>query len=237
MSSHEPPDQDPTRRQDPAGGDPTRRVDPAGPDPTRRMDRPPPPGDSAPTQQQPWEGEAQPRPTGTASEEAGYDELDPDEPPRRRGRLFLLWLFGLVLGFVLAFVVIALATDDDAPVADADAQERIEALEAELEQRDAQISDLEARLTEAEAAAGDRDEDIEQQRQALEEQSEVLAEWQELLAQREADLDDREAALAERERALDEQEDEPGIDLPEIDDETVDGIVDRVLEQIRDWFN
>lgn len=245
MTNPEHPDPDPTRRIDPPD-EPTQSARPtpgaSDAEPTRRLDTPA-------QERTAWEGEAHPRPAGgdvTQTYDQTYDEAGPppDVPGRRRRHGFLWWLFGLVLGFVLAFLVVALATDDR-PATDEAAQAQLEAMEAELEERDAQIAELEARLAEAEAAAGDRDADVEAQRQALDERAAALEEWQQALAEREAAIDEREAAVAEREREVEQREDEQpeqtedsdGIELPDIDDEVVDNIVQRILDQLRDLFN
>jgi hypothetical protein len=254
-------DPDATQRHDP---DATQRHDP---DATRRVDGP---GQGAGTEQQhtqriapatgaatgagAWEGTADPhRPTADAWEEGTDEPLDPDpdEPGRDRRRDLAFGAGGLLLGFLLAFLVIALGTSDrgDGEVAAAD--ERVEELEFELEERDARISALEAQVAEAEAAAGESDADVEAQRQALEERSQALDDRVDriderslALDRREAELDEREQALAEREQQVDEPADGDGADtdgdngglLPELDTDEVETFIDRILERIRDLF-
>jgi hypothetical protein len=253
---------DPTRRIDP---DATRRHDPdatrgADPDATRRVDAA---GQGASADQQhtqriapatgtgAWEGTADPnRPSGDAWQDDTEDPAGapPDEPERDRRRDLAFGAGGLLLGFLLAFLVIALGTSDrgDGDVAAAD--ERVEELEFELEERDARVSALEAQVAEAEAAAGESDADIEAQRQALEERSQALDERVDridersmALDRREAELDEREQALAEREQQADEPADgdgegENGGLLPDLDTDEVETFIDRILERIRDLF-
>jgi hypothetical protein len=255
---------DPTRRIDP---DATQRHDPdaarrADPDATRRVDEA---GQGAIADQQhtqriapatgagAWEGTADPsRPSGDAwqddTEDPAGAALDEPEPERDRRRDLAFGAGGLLLGFLLAFLVIALGTSDrgDGEVAAAD--ERVEDLEFELEERDARISALEAQVAEAEAAAGESDADIEAQRQALEERSQALDERVDriderslALDRREAELDERERAIAEREQQADEPADgdgdgENGGLLPDLDTDEVETFIDRILERIRDLF-
>jgi hypothetical protein len=272
-------DQD--RPQPPADPDATRRVDPAadpgatqrvGPDVTRRVD----PGatwqaddaDASRTRRidpvqagglaggtAAWEGTADPYggPAAAPSEDAGPVEDEPVEEPDRRKRDLAFGIGGLLLGFLIAVVVIALGTSDrgaDGEVAAAD--ERIEALEAEVDERDARIDALEAQVAELEAAAGASDADAEAERQALNERSQALDERVERIDERSQALDRREAELEERERQLDEREQqtdqpadaEPGGDtgdggegiLPELDTDQVETFIDRLLDRIRDLF-
>jgi hypothetical protein len=172
----------------------------------------------------PWEGTARPYPTG--SHPAADEPPSADEEPTagaavagrgtHRGRDVALLLVGSVLGFVLAFLVVAWSTsgdpasDDDAAVAlqaDNDAlEEQVGALEAERDEANARSDELEAQLAEAEAAAGQRDEDVEAQRQALDERAAALDERAAALDARETQLDEREAALDDRVAALDARE-------------------------------
>jgi hypothetical protein len=268
---------EPTRRIEPDAADATRRVDPADPPVTRAVDPQAPhdphgPHDPTATRQldavtsgaartgEPWEGTAEPYTASAppyASEEEPADVAPEADQRPRRGRDVALVLIGSVLGFLLAFLVVAWGTSGrDAEVAEPDPaqQERIEALEAELEGRDAQIADLESQLAEAEAAAGDRDADIEAQRQALDERTVALDQRASSLEdraaaldRREAELDQRETQLDEREAALDDAETVPppddgsdgtdgGIDLPEIDTGEVENVIERILERLRDLF-
>jgi hypothetical protein len=197
------------------------------PDPTRRID--PVEG---------FEAETPLRDSYDAGAAAGDAEWqDPaveeeQEPSTNRGREVAIGAIGAVIGFVLAFIVVALGTSGDADDPQlAAAQEEIEELEATVDERDAAIDELEARLAEAEAAAGARADDVDAQREALDERAGILDE-------REAALQDRAAALDERERQLDQREqEEPGDSPgPGIDQETAEGIVDRVVDQIRDLF-
>lgn len=251
-------------RPDDPDRDLTRPIDPP-PAPSSPPPSPPPPPPSAPAaprtdpsarppsfEQDPTvvSGWAEPGEHAHAVTPSG--EGAPRSRGRRFRRGFVIWLVGAVVGFAAAFVVVALGTGDptDGELA---AEQRIAELEAELEQRDAQLADLEAQLAEAEAAAGAREEDIEAQRRALDERTEVLDEWAQTLAVREADVAEREAELAARQGQLEElrrqvedasdvelpEVDLPDLDLPElpdVDDGLVDTIVERVLEQLREWF-
>lgn len=179
---------------------------------------------------------------------------DDERPPRRWGKGAALVLLGIVLGFVAAFVVVALGTEDASPTAGPSeaAMQRIQALEAEVAERDATITDLEAQLEEAGAEAGQADEAIAAQREALDSRAEeldarasALNEREQALADRERAVEEREQQLAAREQELEEggpsDGEEPsdeggGLDLPELDDEQVEGIVDRVLDRIRELF-
>lgn len=213
MSTQEPPD-DATRPI-------PRRSPDDGADQTRQVEPPPGSGEHAST----------PAGEGLASDEPA------DEPSSSRARTFAIGAFGAVIGFIIAFVVVALGLSDPAPDGQlAAAQEEIEQLEASLEERDAQVAELEARLVEAEAAAGARDEDAEAQRQALDERATILDERQDALEERAAALERRADELDERERAIADREDaDDGAPLP-IDEETAEGIIDRIVEQIRDLF-
>lgn len=273
MSSHEPPgdaprdrwtsDDDPTRYQDPPphGGD-ARPGPPPGEDRTQHLDA----VDTSVPEREPWEatvhhGQGAPGYAAEAPRTGRGPERDepyrgepPEEPGRRWGKGTVLVLVGLVFGFLLALVVVALGTEDAGPtdVESAVALERIDELEAELAERDAQIADLQARLDEAGADAGEADEALAAQRAALDERaaeldarSANLADREATLVERERQVDAREAAVAERERAADEGEpppddgdddDDDGFDLPDIDGEDVDGFIDQVLDRIRDLF-
>jgi hypothetical protein len=208
-----------------------------GDDPTRRIEGPGPAGDSTERidLERGFEAETPLREPSTSEAATG---TAPDEEHGAaavtgvsRGKAVALAVAALLVGFVLAFIVVALGTsdgtDDGQLVA---SQEEVEELERAVEERDAQIADLETRLAEAEAAAGARADDVEAQRQALDERA--------------ANLDDREAALQERAEALDERErqieqreqdadDDSGT---VIDEETAEGIIDRIVDQIRDLF-
>jgi hypothetical protein len=156
-------------------------------------------------------------------------EDEPEDGRRRIWRDVFAGLIGALFGFVIALVVVALATSPPEPVATAElaaAQERIAELEAQLAERDAQ-------LAEAEAAAAERDVDVEAQRQALDERATALDERARALDEREAAVEQREAQVAERERAADDP-DAPQV--PAVDDETVDNIVERVIDYFRDLF-
>lgn len=192
-----------------------------------------------------WEGDV-PVETGPSTG-TGLQEDEPPPEPRSRAREAMIGLGGALLGFVLAFVVVALGTSGDAPADDgqlAAAQERIETLEAELAQRDAAVADLEAqrdeletRLAEAEVAAGEGAADVEAQRQALDERAAALDERAAAIEEREAALDQREAELGDTPPADPAEPGEglfPGDGLPELDGETADTIVDRIIEELRD---
>lgn len=174
---------------------------------------------------------AQPGAPGIPPPDAPADD---DDPTRGRGRReFLIGLAGAVIGFALALVVVALTTGG--AEVDEDLATHLASLEEDLETRDARIAELEAQLDEAEAAAGGRESDIELQRQALDDRADVLDEWEQRLSEREAQAAQREAAVAERERDADT--DTPIIDTDDIiDDETVDNIVERVIDGIRNLF-
>lgn len=204
------------------------------PDPTRRID--PVEGFEAETPLRDSYGAgADPYGAGGEAEHPeGHDRAADEEPEQtsNRGREIAIGAIGAVVGFVIAFVVVALGTSGDADDPQlAAAQEEIEELEATIDERDATVDDLEARLAEAEAAAGARADDIDAQREALDERAGILDD-------REAALRDRSEALDERERQLDQREqEEPGDSPgPGIDQETAEGIVDRVVDQIRDLF-
>ncbi len=244
-----PPGGDPTRRLDPTdGADVTRRVEP---DASRRA------GGGYDERRAPLEAEVPLRhsdPARPAAEHPTYDRdrrfdapVDEDDPPGHgRARTVALFLGGAVLGFLLAFVVVALTTGGDQGVGEQEAATA--ALEAELAERDASISELQSQLAEAEAAAGDRAEDIEAQRSALEERSQDLDDRAAALDDRERALDEREAQLREREQAVDDgvpgdappgqEGDGGGLELPSIDVDTteVEGFVERLLDGIRDLF-
>jgi hypothetical protein len=171
---------------------------------------------------------------GAADDAAWQDPADEEEPeqPSNRGREIAIGAIGAVIGFVLAFIVVALGTGGDADDPQlAAAQEEIEELEATVDERDAAVDELEARLAEAEAAAGARADDVDAQREALDERAGILDEREEALRDRAEALDERERQLDQREQ--EEPGDSPG---PGIDQETAEGIVDRVVDQIRDLF-
>jgi hypothetical protein len=197
------------------------------PDPTRRID--PVEGFEAETPLRDSYGA-----DGAADDLDGHQQPVEEEPEQtsNRGREIAIGAIGAVVGFVIAFVVVALGTSGDADDPQlAAAQEEIEELEATVGERDAAIDELEARLAEAEAAAGARADDIDAQRDALDDRAGALDD-------REAALRDRAEALDERERQLDQREQEDPGDSPGpgIDQETAEGIVDRVVDQIRDLF-
>ena len=234
--------------------EPTRRIDPPGrgsgssqgPDATRRIEPPPPGADTSgwDSSHRPWEATSDPT---RGAYRPGRDRPEPPEAePPSQARRWLFGLLGALLGFMLAFLVIAISTDDEGDGAELAGQERIEALETELAERDAQMEALQARLDEAEAAAGERDEDLEAQRQALDERAGALDERSAALDEREAALDERETAIEERERDVTEPSpggepadpapgDGPPLDdvLPDVDEQTVENIVERVLDRLR----
>lgn len=226
MSPTDTPDDAATRRIDPSG-QPTSRVSPpAGA--TRRMPPPAPadPASNAPTQVM-----------GVPAGGAGHDDFDGNgDEGHSRGRTFVIGLIGAVIGFAAAFVVVALFT----PGTETDvSDEQLAAMEAQLEDRDAQIADLEARVADAEALAGGREQDLDAQQRALDERAAALQEWSDALSDREAAVARREAAVAERESSTDDSPpaDNDGLDLPSLDDEAVDTIVQRVLDGLRNLFN
>ncbi|HSK23763.1 MAG TPA: hypothetical protein VK906_11330 [Egicoccus sp.] len=283
MSSHDGPDEFATRRvprpDAPPPGDPTRPVgDDLPPDATQQID----PAVNERTRaagaasREPLSYE-QPWPAEPASTTSGYDRPDPEadaaaaeaeriaeeERRERRKRDLLLGLVGALVGFLLAFVIVALSTDDGEGGEVVAADERVGALESDLGERDARIEELEAQLAEAEAAAGDRDEDVAAQQQALDERSAALDERNEQADQRGERLDERERALNEREQQLDQREqaieqresesgdapaegdppadgDGGGVNLPDLPDvpsgEEVDNFVESVLDRIRNLF-
>jgi chaperonin cofactor prefoldin len=246
MSDQDHPDH--TRRIDP---DATRRVDPPGQ--TQRIE----PGDHgglAGGPSEPWEGTADPDAarTGEVPADDALAEEEVAGAPDRRGRDAAFGIGGLVLGFLIAVVVIALGTSDRTDDGDVTAaSDQVEALEADLDERDARIEALEAQLAEAEAAAGASADDVEAQRRALDERAAALDARVEAIDERSQALDRREAELDERARELEEREqqaDEPGGDgtgadagdgeglLPELDTEEVETFIDRLLDRIRDLF-
>ncbi len=233
-------DADPTRRTEPADEWARPWVvaeppPPPGPDPTRPL--PPDPAQGGPPDpsetaaldrtralEEPWEATAQPYATGSHAPDGDRTPDDTEaaagavEDGRggRRGRDVALLLVGSVLGFVLAFLIVAWstggdpATEDDAAAAsqaEIDAlEEQVGALEAERDEASARSDELEAQLAEAEAAAGVRDEDVEAQRQALDERAGALDDRASALDAREDQLDEREGALDDRSGALDARE-------------------------------
>ncbi|MEX2550179.1 MAG: hypothetical protein WD638_08120 [Nitriliruptoraceae bacterium] len=229
MAVNEP--DDPTRRMAPEGRPDRDR----GQDPTEVLGSVPPAG----------EDPAPPAAPGEDGEE---------EPPHNRLREIAIGLGGAVLGFALAFVIVALSTsgEDELP-ADAGAAE-LEEAQATIDERDARVAELEAQLAEAEAAAGDRDEDLVAQREALDDRSTALDEREQALDEREAAVAAREAEVAAREEAVEQAEQDSdagevdggetddgddgdgGIDLPDVDDEEVSNAIERLLEQIRGLF-
>lgn len=182
------------------------------------------------------------------------------EPEPRRGRDLGFAAIGALVGLLLTFVVIALTTGgaNDDPAADDTA---IEARDAEIAERDRQIDELDARILDLEAQlaevgddSADQDAELAAQRQALDERLEALDARVEEADNRQAALDERTAALDQREAELAEREaegDAPppdgggdggddgagggGVDLDDLE-ETAQGIVDRVLDEIRNLF-
>ena len=219
-------------------------------DPTRQL----PPQPAGRQSRGPWEAEV---PVGSAASTtpgagspygANGPDAHPEEPePSGRGKQVAIGVISGLIGFILAFVLIAIFTGDDDAAVDpglAASQERIDVLEAELADRDLQIEELEARLAEAEAAVGESDADIEAQRQALDERATALDQRATALDEREIALDQREAAIAEREQQAEvdpppapDPGDNGGLTPPEFDDEQVENIVNRVLERLRELFN
>lgn len=225
-----------------------------GNDPTRPLPPQPPSSSSADGTHRTWEAEVPARRSGSdpagGAAQPGSSPSDPDSSGG--GRKVLVGLLGAVIGFVLAFLVIALTTDEPqaADPGAGQAQERIDELETDLAARDLSIEELEAQLAEAEAAAGDSDADIEEQREALDERASALDQRADALDARETELDEREADLAEREQQAptapepDESPDsdtdpesDSGLNAPDIDEQEVENIVNRVLERLRELFN
>ncbi len=183
---------------------------------------------------------------------------DPDEEPlRNRLREIVIGLGGAVLGFALAFVIVALSTSGADELTGDEAAVELEEAQATIAERDARVAELEAQLAEAEAAAGDRDEDLVAQLEALEERSSALDQREEALADLEAAIADRDAEVAAREEAVEQAEQEgvtggsgdgdPGdggtpdgdggmIDLPDVDEEEVSNAIERLLDRIRGLF-
>lgn len=161
-----------------------------------------------------------------------------DRDRRRRVlRAAVIGLIGAVIGFGLAVLIVALTGDDDAG-GDSTADLTSESLEADLRDRDARISELEAALAEARAASEGSDQDTDARNEALDERAAVLEEWSRDLSDREDDIARREAELDDRAGTGDEGDGSPadgGAGI--IDDEVVDGIVQRVLDQLRALFS
>ena len=219
-------------------------------DPTRQL--PAQPGGHRPGES--WEAEVPAR-SAASGESSPHGADGPGAPPGEqdpsgRGKQLAIAVISGLVGFILAFILIAIFTGGEDATVDpglAASQERIDALEAELADRELQIEELEARLAEAEAAAGESDADIEAQRQALDERAVALDERANALDEREVALDQREAAIAEREQQADadpspeepapDPGDNGGLTPPQFDDEQVENIVNRVLERLRDLFN
>jgi len=240
MSDPRWPDDGPENDANPQDADPTRQL-PAQPG-GHRSD-------------EPWEAEVPARSTAQAPAATPYSTPAPVAPAEEpeaagRGKQVAIGVISVLAGFILAFILIAIFTGGDDAVVDpglAASEERIAALEAELADRDLQIEELEARLAEAEAAVGESDADIAAQRQALDERATALDQRAIALDEREVALDQREAAIAEREQQAEtdpapsepepDPEDDGGLTPPEIDEEEVENIVNRVLERLRDLFN
>lgn len=230
---------------------PANDPNPQDADPTRQLPAQPA-GHQA---NEPWEAEVPARSVAPATPDRStpYGADDPATRPEGpeesgRGRQVAIGLISGLIGFILAFIMIAIFTGDEDGTVDpglAASQERIDALEAELADRDVQIEELEARLAEAEAAVGESDADIEAQREALDARAGALDERANALDEREVALDQREAAIAEREQQADadppptdpEPGENGGLTPPEFDDEQVENIVNRVLERLRELFN
>lgn len=237
--------------------DETRRIDPSQ-EPTRV--EPGAPG-TDPTQQayaDPWYDEPGGSAGGPEEAEEPADPYEEDEAPATvtRGRAALYSLLSLAVGFVLALIIVAAfggaPADDEAVAA---LEDEVAALEDEVaasEEREAeleaQLADQEAELEAARDALDEADADIAEAREALDQRAEALDERETQLDERAsglderaADLDEREAALEQREAALAEAEERGDIDLDdielpdvEIDPEQAQGIVDRIIEGIRD---
>ncbi len=201
---------------------------------------------------------------GSVSSEPGESDpatLPPDEeeePQRNRLRDIAIGLGGAVLGFALAFVIVALSTSGADELTGEEAAVELEDAQATIAERDARVAELEAELAEAEAAAGDRDEDVVAQREALEDRSAALDQREQALEDLEAAIADREAEVAAREEAVDQAEQggdsggagdgDPGdggtpdgggdgiIDLPDVDEEEVSNAIERLLDRIRGLF-
>ncbi len=225
--------------------EPTRRVTPSdGPGPDRNDDPTAVLGSVSPET-----GEGDP-----ANSPSAEDEV----PPRNRLREIVIGLGGAVLGFALAFVIVALSTSGADELSDDGAVAELEDAQATIAERDARVAELEAELAEAEAAAGDRDEDLVAQREALEDRSAALDQREQVLDEREAAIADREAEVAAREEAVEQAEqdresDGSGdgdagdggtpdgggdgiIDLPDVDEEEVSNAIERLLDRIRGLF-
>jgi len=225
--------------------EPTRRVTPTDGPPRSRDDDPTAVMGSVPSET----GESGPVTPPSDEEEA---------PPRNRLREVVIGLGGAVLGFALAFVIVALSTSGADELTGDGAVAELEDARATIAERDARVAELEAELAEAEAAAGDRDEDVAAQREALEDRSAALDQREQALEEREAAIADREAEVAAREEAVEQSEQEPEdggsgdpdpedggtpddggdgiVDLPDVDEEEVSNAIERLLDRIRGLF-
>lgn len=196
----------------------------------------------------------------TAYAEDQPAEEDSGQRTSRSGwRSALLVLVGVVVGFVAALVVVALFGGDTGDTEAVEARDaRIAELQTALEEAESEnaaLADaLEQREEELEAALDAADsatDDIEAQQEALSERAETLDE-------REETLEERAEALDQREQALDQGEQQPAeggeddadpapaedsgvlpdtdIDLPDLDEEDAEALVDRVIDRLRELF-
>ena len=187
------------------------------------------------------------------AEEPVADEPGPADPEPRRGRDVAMAVIGALVGFILAFVIVALGTGEADGVDPAEVEAQIAALEAEvsaledeLEARDEQLDELAAERDEALEEAVEGADELEERQEALLERERDVEERTAELNEREAELDARAEELDAREAAIAEQEDgapppeaddENGeLPLPDVDGEAAEGFVDRVLDGIRDLF-
>jgi Tfp pilus assembly protein PilN len=180
---------------------------------------------------------------------------DEDEVPPRRGRDIGFAIAGALVGILLTFVVIALTTGgetgtagtDDAALAEREAE--LAERDRQIEELDARVMDLEAQLAEVGDDSADRDAELAAQREALDERLAALDARVEEADNRQAALDERANALDQREAAIaeaeadtgspptdsDDSDGDGGIDLDDLG-ETAEGVIDRVLEEIRNLF-
>lgn len=191
------------------------------------------------------------------------DEIEEAGPNRGRdlGMALLGALIGIVLTFIVIALTTGgsdaeVATGDDPRITELESE--LAERDQELAEAEARTDDLEALLASADADASDVDAELAAQREALDERLaaldarvEELDDRQEMHDDRQAELDDREADLDAREDALDASGDDggdgaddangnsggdgPGIGEETIDEigEAADGIVERVLHEIR----
>lgn len=230
-----------------------------GQDPTRRIEVPgDPPASRSGYTGQPLEGEAEVLHDPTT--DGARTDLDLEEEPEpRRGRDIGLVVAGVLAGILLTFVFIALTTGGDTtdvgddPAA-AEREAELAEREQQIEELDARIADLEAQLAEVGDDSADRDAELTAQREALDERLAAIDARVEELDNRQSALDDRADALDRREAAITEEEADTGspnddrdagddgeddggggIDLDDIGD-SAEGLIDRVLEEIRNVF-